>query len=108
MNSIPIFDHKRGDNFFVSCVYKDGDGTRVSLDGITITSQVRTPSGVLVSDCVATVTDEDQGEYSLEVADTSLWPLGRLEWDIQYSLDGGRVISSETVCVNVLKDVTRP
>lgn len=101
-----VISHKRGDSLNAACVYKDEDGVPISLAGITIASQVRTPRGVLISNCVVAVTNEVGGAFSLDIDDTSMWPVGMLEWDIQYSYDS-IVISTETVGINVLRDVTQ-
>lgn len=102
-----MIEHKKGDTFEVTCTYENDAGAPVSLDGITITSQLRTPAGALVADCTATVTSVPNGTFTLLVADTSSWPVAKLEFDVQYALTGGRIISSETVNVHVVKDVTR-
>lgn len=104
-----LLEHKRGSTFSAECQYTDDAGIPVPLGGITIKSQFRTPEGKLVSECEATITDESAGKFSLKVPaeETSRWPVQRLDWDIQYRLNTGDVIASDTVSVQVIKYVTR-
>lgn len=109
MTSVPTITWKRGDTFEAECTYKNDVGGAVDLDGITITSQFRLPRGVLISDAdVEIVSPASSGVFRVIVADTDDWPTGILEWDIQYRLDGGSIVSSDTILVNVVRDVTRP
>lgn len=108
MSTTPTITWKRGDSFEVDCVYKDADGTPLDLDGITITSQFRMKD-VLISDAEITIgSPTTSGAFRVVVADTDEWPVGALAWDIEYLLAGGSIISTETVLINVLRDVTRP
>lgn len=108
MESTTMISFKRGDTLDASCVYQDENDRPASLDGITITSQIRTPKGVLVADCGVTITNEGAGEFNLVVPaeETALWPIGKLEWDIKYALDGGAEVRTETVCVSIVREVT--
>lgn len=106
MSSSPLFHHKRGDTFEVACVYQDENEVPISLAGITVASEIRDNTGILVATLAATVTNESGGEFSLaSTASTVNWPLTRLEWDIKYSF-GSTVVRTETVCINVVKHVT--
>lgn len=97
--------HKRGDTFEAQCTYKNPDGTPHSLAGIAMSGQFRRPNDTLLTNIDITVTDEDNGGYSLSVADTSLWPLGVVSFDIQYIING-KTTSTETVEVEIVKDIT--
>lgn len=111
MTSAPMITWKRGDTFEVDCVYEHPDtGLPADLDGITIASQLRMPKGnVLISDAVVTIgSPTTSGAFRVVVADTDEWPIGTLEFDIQFSLAGGSIISSETLLVHVIRDVTQP
>src|SRR5215208_2368804 len=108
MSTTPTITWKRGDSFEVDCVYKDAGGVAIDLDGVTITSQFRTPKGILISDADVTIgSPTTSGAFRVVVADTDEWPIGILEYDIEYALDGGSINSTETVFINVLRDVTR-
>lgn len=107
MTSAQTITWKRGDTFEAECTYKDDDGVAVDLDGITITSQFRLPRGVLISEAdVEIASPTTSGVFRVVVEDTADWPTGILEWDIEYS--GGFVISTDTILINVVRDVTRP
>ena len=101
-----ITEHKRGDTFVKSNVVEDANGP-VDITTWTIASSLRDADDTKVADCVVVVTNASAGAYTLTVADTTLWPIGALFWDIQYT-DGDDVIfSTETIQVNVLLDQTR-
>lgn len=103
----PTFAHKRGDTFDFDGTYTEDDGTPINLTGITVSSQVRTPAGVLVSTAVVTKANQttNPGEYSGVIANTAAWPVQKLEWDVQYV--GGPTDSTETVYLQVQRDVTQ-
>ena len=98
-----VINIKQGTSFSVACVYK-ADGTNpTDLDGITVTSQVRTYDGVLVATLTPVLTSEI-GEFTIyELTDS--WPLGRLIWDIKYTTVSNRV-HTETVEIRVARSAT--
>ena len=49
---------------------------------------------------------QHQERIYFTVADTADWPTGELYYDIQMTDDAGIITSSETVTINVTKDVT--
>jgi hypothetical protein len=101
-----IIQHKRGDSFKVSGVYENDAGAASPLTGTTITSQIRNRNNALVSELAVIVDDIPNGLYHLDAGDTSNWPIDLLWWDIQFTSSAG-VGSSETVTIDVVKDVTR-
>ncbi|KGE20688.1 hypothetical protein [Paenibacillus wynnii] len=89
---------KRGDTFIYTATW---DGATLS----ELRSQVRNSLGQLTSE----VTINNAGTpytFVLSVVDTSKWPIGVLQTDIQRTV-GGLIISSETITINVLRDVTQ-
>jgi len=100
--------HKRGDTFFAHCTYADDADKPLPLIGITVTSAVRSISGILKA---LTVTPANQatkpGEFDVvaTAAETASWPAGPLSWDVQYE-EAGYVFSSETHRILVVEDVT--
>jgi hypothetical protein len=98
--------HKRGDTFIPTCTFKDKTGVAadyVAL-GITIKSQIRTVSGVLVANLTVTP-GVGVGVFVLESPSTENWPTGSLRWDIQF-LQGSHIFSTVTAAINVADDVT--
>ena len=101
-------NHKRGDTFEISCAWS-GDSAPATLTGCTITSQVRTTTGALVAaleaverDNVArTVTMRPAAEYP-----TTGWPLALVYLDVQLTLPDGTVQSTDTVQLQIIKDIT--
>lgn len=106
------FAFKRGDTFSFVGNYvdedEDGNQTPINLDDYTIVSQVRRKNNTLLSTAVITKSDQstDPGEYLLEIANTTGWPLEEVIWDVQYTLDG-RIMSTETVYITVTQDATQ-
>ena len=98
----------RGDTLSVIVVRKDENGNALTGDASMLRSQIRTPSDNLVGSFTITETSTP-GEYLFEVASsiTNTFPLGRLEWDIEYNNGSGYVKSSETLTIRVDKGVTR-
>ena len=107
MTSIP---HKRGDTFdqllLVPEVFADGYWI-----GWSVTSQIRTARGKLIGDLVVSWADPAETTRILRLFsdDTTRWPVGDLEVDVQFVRDSdGLKRSTETVVVSVLRDVTQP
>ena len=97
-------NHKRGDTFSFSAAFAV-DGVPVEGLANKLKCQVRTRKDVLISEM--TITESaTPGTYIFTVADTADWPIGELYYDIQMTDDAGIITSSETVTINVIKDVT--
>lgn len=102
--------HKRGDTFdrllVMPADFVDGYWL-----GWTVTAQIRTARGKLISDFVASWAAPAATTRTLRlfVADTQEWPLGDLEVDVQFvRTSDGTKRSTETLIVAVLRDVTQP
>lgn len=95
---------KRGDTFLISIVVKIG-GVPQDITNWTILSQVRDGER-LVADLEYTVLDAVNGSYQLRYDDTVTW-LGIYNWDIQYTMDTGQIISTRTVTLDCRQDTTR-
>jgi hypothetical protein len=108
----PVISFKRGDTLRLGCAAKTEEGLPIDLYNYTVTSQVRTISGDLVSTLESQWIDRTQGTFELRVPGdgrTTGWPVGNLEIDIQYNyfFDTDQVVrSSETFFIRLLKDVT--
>lgn len=99
--------HKRGDTFVISAQYCQDNGTPASLAGYSIKSQLRDQGDNLVHEFTISVTDEALGKFSFAPVDTSLWPLGTLMMDIQYTV-GDAIVSTDKIELDIVKKVTRP
>lgn len=104
------FEHKRGDSFDLAgqLLVSDG-GAPVDLTGVTVRAQLR-DGDALIAELDTLVTDAALGQYSLAkaYADTETWPVKGLSLDVQFTWPGGTRRSTQTVRVQVLKDVTLP
>lgn len=98
--------HKRGDTYKIAVVLTEDDGvTRYDLTGWTVRSQIRKRNR-LVADLVFADIDITQGEFSLMQLETSHWPLGILESDIEYIDAMGMSHSTQTYNIEVIGDIT--
>lgn len=71
----------------------------------TVTSQVRDANGGLLCDLV---TEWVYPVLHLDYAgDTQNWPLGKAQIDVQFNLPDGKVVSTNTATIMIMKDVTR-
>lgn len=104
MQSIKNF--KRGDTMLLTVTYKI-DGVATSVSDITINSQIRKQSGVLVDDMVVTKL-LGTGQFTLapSTSDTSEWPIGNLLCDIEF-VQSGNIRSTETFGIVVVEEITK-
>ncbi|MDP2262683.1 MAG: hypothetical protein Q8K24_05940 [Hydrogenophaga sp.] len=103
-------EHKRGDTFSHAGEITVADaGTPVlDLTGWQGRSQVRSQlNDALIADLEFTWLDATQRLCALRCQDTSTWPLGEAEIDIQLTSPDGDVVSTGTTVFAVVKDVTR-
>ena len=99
---------KAGDTLEIDCVRKDDSGVAVSLDDISVKSQMRRSEDPLV-DLTVTIIDSPNGEFqlSLTAAQTDVLTPGNYSCDIQFTSDiTGYVLSTETFIINLILDVT--
>lgn len=99
-----MYNIKRGDTFIVDINLKDSNQNALDLEVDKIKSQIRLTNGELLSD--VEITKNGVGMYQLKVADTTNWVIGIVEMDIEMTI-GDVIKSSETININVLKDITR-
>jgi len=99
---------KRGDTLSVIVARQDEDGNPLTGDALKLRSQIRNSNDQLLASFTITETSTP-GEYLFEVAPsvTLTFPLGRLDWDIEYNSGTGYIKSTETLTIRVDKDVTR-
>jgi hypothetical protein len=102
-----LIPHKRGDTFSIECTYTDSRNNPLSLEGITVRSQVRNASDKLLTDLEFIPINLQTGEYILYSNETQHWTLGCLSFDIEYILPDGRKTSTDTVIIDCIKDETR-
>ncbi len=104
-----MITHKRGDSFdhlaAIPSTFPDG-----YFVGWTVTAQVRTAQyGKLLAELVCSWADPvTTRTLSVSAVDTQLWDIGNAEMDIQFVRNSdNKTISTNTVSILVLKDVTR-
>jgi hypothetical protein len=98
---IDVFKFKRGDTFILGCEV----GVNLSL--WEVRSQVR-HGDKLVATLVYTLVSSsaELSQYKLHFDDTTDWPIGKLNCDIEYTTDTGQIISTETFFIECIKDST--
>ena len=102
-------EHKRGDTFDRVLLIPEAtfaDGYFLLWD---VESQIRTARGKLVADLTASWADPaaDTRFLRLFAAATTDWPLGDHELDVQFTRPDGFIQSTETITVQVVRDVTQ-
>lgn len=90
---------KRGSTLRLQLTFNEDTGGRSDLTNVELKSQVRTPSGDLVTTLPIIRTDAE-GVATVEVVDTTGWPVGLLRMDIRAIINGVPVIS-ETIGIQV-------
>ena len=101
---------KRGDSLALDCQALTADGvTPLDLTGWLIRSQVRNAREGLLADLTVTITAAEEGRYHLAAAAsvTATWTPGQAEMDIEYEDPQGLVQSTETLPLQIQRDVTR-
>lgn len=105
-----MLQQKRGDTFRLDCTVKI-DGNPVDITDWAIASELRSGADALLQTLTITKTNAAAGQYRIaaDMDATALWPPGMARMDIEYTYpsDGDFRVSSETLDVKILKDVTR-
>lgn len=102
--------HKRGDTFSRTCTYKR-DGVAYNLTGTTIAATIKDSSGATIDMLTATLLTQSGatlGQFTLTkaYAATASWAIGTHQFDIQYTFPDATRISSGTVALQVVEDIT--
>lgn len=107
----PIISFKRGDSFRPSLAVTTEAGAVQDITGWEIISQVRDRNGKLVATLDVSSRVDASGTFVLAPADEDSaeanWPVGDLEWDVEYTDAAGLVRSTETITIRCLKDISR-
>lgn len=98
--------HKRGDTL-EWVVTLTQDSAAVDVTNWTIKSQIRT-GATLLQELTVEKTTPASGEFTLSAtaSETSDWPLGTHQTDIELIDDNSFVVSSQTFDVQVVRDIT--
>lgn len=104
-----MIQFKRGDTFIFPLLrfWKDKtNNERQSLAGVTIACSVN-KGPAKIADLTSSVIDSVNGEFSLSyVGSTKTWPIGVLSCDIEFTLNTGQIISTQTFTIECIKDET--
>lgn len=106
-----LITHKRGDTFErIATLYsqdEDGIRTPINLTGATIRAQMRY-GDMLVQNFTTTIIDTVAGRYKIFASDTDAktWACTLNTIDIEFTFPGSRVVSTETIHVQIERDVS--
>ncbi len=100
-----MIPHIRGATFQQSLILPDSFGATY-FDGATVAAQLRTRSGALVADLVATWDGQQARVLTLRCTDTRGWPVGAAEFDVRFTLPTGDVVYTERTAVLVKERIT--
>jgi hypothetical protein len=109
--------HKRGDTWSTvgQATIKDlTTGELVDLTDWQIASELRKPDGTLIAAFACTYTgtttdpetEVETQTFTHIATDTSSWPVGMAEIDVQFTSPSGQVVSTDTQVIKVVRDVT--
>jgi hypothetical protein len=93
---------KRASTFYASVTYTPDSGGAPTLDGVTITSDVRDAHGKIYA-CAVTLTSPTT--FSVSYDATAAWSLGSAYWDIRFA-NNGVVFFSDTAVLNIVDNIT--
>jgi hypothetical protein len=101
---------KTGSTFKLNGALTDSNGDAVNLTGYSIDLDVITPLGVsLVNASVGpgiTITNAAGGLWETAETDTTLWPLGLIEFDLKYTV-GGFITHTDNGYLDVSKGISQ-
>jgi hypothetical protein len=108
MTSIPTLQLKQGETFEIELAYREDDGiTKKSLEGVTLSSQIRDGRDKSIATLVLDVLNRAEGVVLITAPDgTAKWPIGTLYWDIKEQVAGfTKITNTSTIIVD--KPITR-
>lgn len=94
---------KRGSTFAADCTMQ-ASGSLTDLTDVSITSTIEDSAGK-AHPAVVSIVDPTLMTFKITIANTSRFSVGSAFWDIKF-FRGGVAFYTETVEVNVLKQVT--
>lgn len=74
--------HAKGDPFTFPLIFKEGDVPE-DIAGYTVTCDLKQPQGPFTDSLVFTPDVSTPSQFSLDKADTSGWPISRIQADIK-------------------------
>lgn len=92
--------HKRGDTFHYVAQLPDN----VDLTGAAVKCQIRTSAGAPIDDIGVEIKQDKT--LVLRKQATAHWPMGAAALDVQFTLSNGDIVSTNTVTVRIVRDVT--
>ena len=108
MTIAPIeLTHKGGDTFELVVEVVENN-LPVDIRGWGVRAQIRRGS-ILIQPLTAVLTDPLHGICSIgaTATETNTWPRKKLMLDVEFLLDVDKVVSTKTIVVNLVKDITR-
>lgn len=102
-------DHKRGDTLYWDVRVTEGaSDVPVDITGWQMACQIRR-LGVLVDDLAAVSVTPQAGRFALTLpaGDSQAWPVGYCEGDVQMTDPSGVRVSSSTIIIRVVEDLTQ-
>ena len=102
---MPQIAIKRGAALRLQLTFQQDDGTPADLTAVVLTGQLRTPADELVTN-MPIVRTAAPGVATIEVDDTSRWPIGLLRGDFKAVINGVPILS-ESYGVMVGRAVTQ-
>lgn len=104
------FEVKRGDGWQKTFFWREPiSGEVIPLTGCTARMEIRAKNDALILDCSDYLTvDEAAGSVTVDVLIPDTVTPGTYYFDIQLESNGAKPKSTPTMCLIILKDITRP
>lgn len=96
---------KQGAALVLNLQFTNADGTPADLSAVALSSQLRDATNLLIASLPITL-GATIGTASIEVADTTAWPIGVLRGDIK-AVAAGLPAYSQTFALRVERAVTQ-
>lgn len=99
---------KRGDTFDYSgsVSMTDAAGAAIDLAGWTVASKIEFPDACTKVELNAEWVGSDNDAIRIHKSETRDWPVGVADMDIQFTSAANAVVSTETVRLEIVEDIT--
>ena len=101
-------EHKRGDTFDFSgqAQILDAEGASVDLTGWSIACGIKFAGQTKATSLNAAWLDDATGLLRIYATETDTWRVGLATLDVQFTSPASEVVSTKTVTINIIEDVT--
>lgn len=107
---MPTLRVKTNERFYREMQYKDANDTGIDITGYSIDLGINARNGTAIANLSIgsgiTITTANIGKFTVEVTDTSSWPIGIAKSDIVLTNASSEVAASETFNIEIIEGIT--